>query len=226
MPTCRVPRLTRAQRSQLLEDVHEYGANVETREIFLTSPPDSPADELDHRVATRFIKNLTLLNHFNHQPILIHLNMCGGFWEYGMTIFDAIKASPSPTTMLAYAESRSMSSIVPQACRRRVIMPNAIVMVHFGTLALEGDSRSVLSCAKHCEEIDERMLDIYVTRAARAPFFRRRKRSKAQVKDWFREHMNIKREVYFTATEAVQYGLMDGVFGQAPFRSINDLLCF
>jgi len=202
---------------------HDYGVNLDTREIVLQSEPENAEDGLDYISANTFLKNLLLLNSLNHRPILVHQCTCGGKWNYGIAIFDAINASPSPVTLIAYAHARSMSSIIPQAAKKRVLMPNADFLIHFGTSGFDGDSQSFVAEGRKNEELNRRMIDIYSLRCARGPFFRRRKWSREKVRQYLREQMNIRREWYITPEEAVDLGFMDGIFGKPGYRTYDEI---
>jgi ATP-dependent protease ClpP protease subunit len=197
--------------------------NPDTREIVLMSNPDNPEDGIDYTCANTFIKNLLLLNMMNHQSILVHQCTCGGEWTYGMAIYDAILASPAPVTLLAHAHARSMSSIIPQAAKKRVIMPSADFMVHFGSSGYEGDSRSFVAEGKQADKADAKMLSIYAAKCIRGPFFRRNKYSKEKIKEYFRKRMNEVREWYMIPEEAVDKGFMDGVFGTPGFKTFEEI---
>ena len=218
-----LPRRTIAQRYELLEGLHKYGVNLDSREIVLQSNPDGE-DGLDYCAANIFIKNLLFLNNLNHFPIVIHQCTCGGCWNYGMAIYDAIVASPSPTVLIAYAHARSMSSIIPQAAKKRVIHPNADFLIHFGGAGFEGDARSFIAEGQKADEIDRRMIDIYSGRCVKGPFFQNKKWSREKVRKYLREQMNIKREWYISPAEAVSLGFMDGLYGTPGYRSIKEIL--
>jgi len=121
-------------------NLHEYQVIPETREIFLhrhihsESGDDGDGCGIDYRAATRFIKNLTLLNNQGHDNIFVHMESRGGDWADGMAIYDAIKASESPVIILAYAHARSMTSIIIQAATVRVMMPSAIFLILLPTI--------------------------------------------------------------------------------------------
>ena len=216
-------RRTISQRSELINDFHTWGVNPDTREIVLMSSPDNIEDGIDWTCANTFIKNLLLLNMMNHTPILVHQCTCGGEWNYGIAIYDAILASPSPVALVAHAHARSMSSIIPQAAKRRVIMPNADFMVHFGMAGYEGDSRSFVAEGKQTDVMDGRMLDIYTAKCVRGNFFRRNKYTRDRVREYLRQRMNEIREWYMPAAEAVDKGFMDGVFGTPRFKSYDEI---
>lgn len=216
-------RRTISQRSELINDFHAYGVNPDTREIVLMSAPENAEEGIDYVAANTFIKNLLLLNMMNHMNILVHQVTCGGEWAYGIAIFDAIVASPSPVTVLAHAHARSMSSIIPQAAKRRVIMPNADFLCHFGTAGYSGDDRSFVAEGRWTDKLGDRMLDIYTARCSRGPFFRRNKYSKERVRDYIRRQLNTQREWYMTPEEAVDRGFMDGVFGKPGFKTFEEI---
>ena len=216
-----LPRRTIAQRYELLEGLHKYGVNLDSREIVLQSNPDGE-DGLDYCAANIFIKNLLFLNNLNYFPIVIHQCTCGGCWNYGMAIYDAIVASPSPTVLIAYAHARSMSSIIPQAAKKRVIHPNADFLIHFGGAGFEGDARSFVAEGQKADEIDRRMIDIYSGRCVKGPFFK--KYSRDRVRKYLREQMNIRREWYMSPAEAVHMGFMDGIYGTPGYRTIKEIL--
>ncbi len=216
-------RRTISQWSELVYDMHEYGVNSDTREIVLMSNPSNLEDGIDWACANTFLKNLLLLNACNHTPIVVHSCTCGGEWAYGIAIYDAILTSPSPVIVLAHAHARSMSSIIPQAAKKRVLMPNCDFMAHFGGSGYEGDARSFIAEGKYSDTLDARMLDIYTARCARGPFFRRNKYSKDRTREYLVRQMNSIREWYMPAAEAVDKGFMDGIFGTPGFKTLDEL---
>ena len=48
---------------------------------------------VEYLMASRFIKNLNLLSAIDpFEPILVHMNTIGGWWEHGLVIYQAIQA--------------------------------------------------------------------------------------------------------------------------------------
>lgn len=219
-----------SQRSELIWDVHTHSINVDTREIFLhghvfTDEVIDGEPGVDYRMATTFIKNLRILDYLEEKPILVHMLTCGGCWNFGMAIYDAIKSSHNHVTVLAYAHSRSMSSIIPQAADIRVIMPNCDFLIHFGTEELSGNYTSVISSIKWSEYIAERMLDIYVEKCKEGEYWRRHNMlTEKDIKEWLRHEMHQRQEFYMSARESVNMGFYDGVFGDEKYESVKDLL--
>ena len=204
-----------------LNDLHTFNINCNTREIFLHGYiSDTWEDvEVDHRMANTFLKNMSALENENHKPILIHQCTCGGDWNYGLAIYDRIKASPCYVTVLAYAHARSMSSIIPLAADRKIIMPNATYMIHHGSTVLSGETQTVISDAKQCELETEQMLDIYIEVCKNSEFFK--KWTHKCIKNWLLN--KIKVDWYLSARESVKYGFMDAVFGDSGFETMFKL---
>lgn len=213
--------LSLTQRSETLSNLHNHNISPGTREIFLHGYiGDSWEDvEVDHRMANGFLKNMTLLEGDNHNPILIHQCTCGGDWPYGMAIYDRIKASPCYVTVLAHAHARSMSSIIPLAADFGVMMPSAVYMIHHGTTELSGEVQTVISNAEQTKIETKQMLALYVEAC----------RGSERFSDWSDKRIHnylmkkLESDWYLTARESVQYGFMNAVLGDSGAESIGKL---
>ena len=213
-----------SQQSEMIYDLHNFGVLLDTREIFLGCSDELEYEMIDIKVATNFIKNLRLLNSMGNDPILVHMNTCGGDWNYGMAIYDAIKACPCHMTVLAYAHARSMSSIIPQAADLRIMMPSADFLIHYGTFGLpEMNTQSAISEAEWAVKMQDHMMDLYAERCVEGQFFKREMMDKKAIKTYLIEKIAHKQEVYFTAREAISYGFMDAVLGDEGYENISTL---
>ena len=196
-------------------DVHEFDIDVEKRDIFLFGREESYADEnepgVDYRMANRFIKNLRILQSISADPILIHMKTCGGFWEEGMAIYQAIKACPNYVVILNYTHARSMSSIILQAADYRAMLPYSMFMYHDGTIDMGGTVKQFWTEAEQVRASQKLMMDIYIESCEDAPAFAGKTR--AQIRKHLRYQMDKKEEVYLTAEETVEHGFADTVFG-------------
>lgn len=208
-------------------NLHEYGVNPYTREIFLHSylHEESGADfetepGMDYRMAAAFIKNIRLLNHQGGENILVHQSSCGGDWNYGMAIYNVIKTSESPVTILAYAHARSMSSITLQAADLRILMPDCDFLVHHGHLGFDDRATAVESNIEWWTRHEKpRMVEIYAERCRGGAFFKNK--TKKQIKDYILGKMQTKSDWILTAKEAVNYGFADGILGQGKYKTIE-----
>lgn len=204
-----------------VEQMHEYGINPKDFSIYLEGIPieyissdkDFPEPGVEYQMASRFIKNLHILSGKDpKRPILIHMKTCGGIWEEGMAIYDAIRACPNPVTILSYTHARSMSSIVLQAADKRVLMPNSYFLFHEGTLGFFGTKKSGMSAAEWIKKVESpTMLNIYTNSLKRKGKFSRY--SKKWIQKMLQGHMDRKEDVYLTPQEAVEWGFADEIFG-------------
>lgn len=207
----------------LIYNLHEYGINPVSREIFLHpyfhNEPGSTFDDnpgMDYRMAATFVKNMQLLNQQGEGNILIHQISCGGDWNYGMAIYNAIKASVASVTILAYAHARSMSSLTLQAANRRVLMPDCDFVVHHGEICIDDRVRPMLSQAEYMKKVEiPRMIEIYANRCIGG------KLSDASVAEEFiLNKMQEKTDWILTAKEAVRFGFADGILGAKGYETI------
>ena len=151
------------------------------------------------------------MSRMNDDPILIHLKTCGGDWQEGMAIYQAIKACPNEVIMLNYTHARSMSSLIFLAADKRVFLPYSTFMFHDGTMGYEGTVKQYLTEAEELKKSRDQMLDIYIDAMQEKGRFAGESRSK--IKKWLKGQMDRKEEVYLSAQEAVELGLGDAVFG-------------
>lgn len=207
-------------------DCHDYGIMLDSREIFLNSRTEVQEENgsmIDHWAATNFVRNLRILLSISTEPILVHMITCGGYWQYGMAIYDAIKASPAHITVVAYAHSRSMSSVIPQAADTRIIMPNAEFLIHYGTFYFSGNTTSAISEGEQLIKESNSMVDIYMERCTIGSYWKKKKMSKLSIRKHIADNMNLKQEYYMTPRESVEKGFMDAVLGDEGFETIEVL---
>ncbi len=201
---------------ELLKDFHDYGANINTREIFLHNHYNSEDNEnpgVEYRMSNTFIKNLRALDIRNNANITIHSHSIGGVWTDGMAIYDAIQMCRSYITMIVYGQAESMSSIFLQAADYRYMTPNAHFMCHYGSTDINTDYLSAMSQADYEKRICDVMFNVYAKRCVDGKFFYEKfgkKPSEKQVKQFLiRKFKNG--DWYLNAEEAVYYGFADAI---------------
>lgn len=200
-------------------NIHGYGVNLITREIYLHSMYDSDGEMgVDYRSATTFIKNLHLLEIDGKKNILVHMHVIGGDWNDGMAIFNSIRLSPCPITILAYAQASSMSGIILQAADNRVLMPDCEVLLHNGSLKLDGPA-ALAKASVECNEANtKRMMDIFGKRAISGNFFVKKNMTQAKIVEFIDRKVKDKIDWFMDAKEALDYGFCDGILGEKGFE--------
>lgn len=215
---------TSSHTSDKIYDLHTFGILVDDREIYVGPNLNESADDayIDHVVANQFIRNLHFLNSISNENIIVYLITCGGDFNYGMAIYDAIFNSChdeclSNIAVISYAHARSMSSVIPQAATKRYLTKNADYLVHYGTFTsgLENANyTSAIAESDWAKVQTESMIQVYVDRIYKSQFFRKNKMKKEDVKNWLIEQIKNKQEFYMTAEEAVYKGFADGIIGK------------
>jgi ATP-dependent protease ClpP protease subunit len=220
-----------SQKSEMIYDAHNYGLILDTREIFVSPNigDDYGVAMIDHVVCKQFITNLRLLNSMGNEPILVHMITCGGDWNYGIAMYDAIKEScddenSSDIIVLSHAHSRSMSSVIPQAASLRILMPNIEYLVHFGEYSDSNNFTSAMANAEQCRKNNETMLDIYISRIKNAEYFKVKKMTEKQIYKWLEDMVTSKQELYLSPEEAVEKGFADGILGSDEYKTIANLM--
>lgn len=199
------------------EACHAYNLDIPNREIYLVGEESEPQEGyeepgIEYRTANRLIRNLRLLTtDDNYKSILIHLKSCGGSWEEGMAIYDAIKACPTRVVIVNYTHARSMTSLILQAADWRVMMPNSYFMFHDGTFGTDGHWPAVKSQVRFTEQVaDPTMMNIYIESLQHKGVHKEKTRS--QLKAMLRRKMDRESDVFLTAEQAVEWGFADEVF--------------
>jgi len=195
----------------LLDMIHHYDVDPKSRTIYVHSSLEPEEAGVDFRMASSFIKNLDHLNSVSSTDITVKMFSFGGDWNYGMAMYDAIKASNSPINFISYAHSRSMSSIIPQAATYRRINRHCDFMVHYGTYSDSGDFRQVMNGVKFYEKSNAVMLDIYAARCCKGKFAKEKKMDMAKMHEFIKGKIEELTDWWMTADEAVYYGFMDEV---------------
>lgn len=201
--------------------IHTHDVDFKTNQIYLFGVEDYAGPELvdqfvepgvEYIMANKFIKNLNILMHKGSDPILIHMKTCGGSWEEGMAIYDAIKSCPNRVVILNYTHARSMSSLIFQAADKRVMMPHSTFMFHLGSMAFSGTGKLFNTIGEHYKKTEDQMLEIYIQTMKRKG--KLSSWSRERIREWLVAQMDKKEDVFFFAEETVEYGFADEVFGQ------------
>jgi len=207
---------------------HDYNILPSFREVFLhASTYDSVEEEgVDFKSAVKFQKNIRLLTSISDDPILVHMNIPGGHWEDGLSIYDTIKECPAYICILAYGKVQSASSVILQAADRRILMPNTTVLIHYGSISLDSEHTAVASnTIKWNERETKKMVDIFVDRCKNSPIANEKNwKTNSVIKKHIESQIKNQGDWIMNATDAVYYGFADGIFGSDAFPNTKSLL--
>lgn len=212
-----------------LYNIHEYGIDINSRQLSLLGEPsfqlgvgthdgqDMDEAAIGYIVANRFIKNLQVLQNAaleeeSEQPVIIHMNTCGGSWTSGMAIYNAIKHSSLDTVVLNYGEARSMSSIIPLAADMFVMMPDSTrFMFHRGHVSYEGTGTNFHTFYREFCKTEQEMIDIYVHAMGRKHSCMTNEPETIR-REWLTNQMEKHEDAYLSPEESVAYGFAHEIF--------------
>lgn len=190
-----------------IDKLHDYEIWEPDHVLYLGSHVYNEGEEsgVDHNMAESIIKNLTILDRKVHDTgITIKMNNIGGDIYHGMAIYDAISTCQNRITIIAYGHAMSMGSLIFQAADKRVMTPNARMMLHYGKSTISGHLLDIYKNVEELKEMDSIINGIYLSRIKEAkPRF---------TKEEFEEM--IKFDCFFSAKKAIELGLCDKILGE------------
>jgi len=170
------------------------GVILDARRIFI-------CDAIDNTSAQDAIRKLWYLELSDPgKPILIVINSPGGSVDSGFAIWDQVKMISSPVTTLITGLAASMGSVLSlcAAPKRRFATPNARILIHQPRLggAIQGQATDLEIQAKEMIKTRSSLVNIYVDATGKDPAVIERA---------------IDRDMWMSAQEALEFGLLDGI---------------
>lgn len=174
-----------------------YSRLLKDRIIFMVG-------ELNDYVANIIIAQLLFLEAENDQrDIHLYINSGGGLVTAGMAIFDTMRHIKSPVATTCVGQACSMAAVLLAAGDKglRRMLPNARAMIHQPLGGFSGQASDIAIHTKEILAAKARLNDILASLTGKSP-----KRIAA----------DTERDTFFSAQEAVDYGLADAVVAARP----------
>jgi ATP-dependent Clp protease protease subunit len=208
--------------NSVLQETHDFCISYENREIYLHGHVGEHEDDLgvDFKMATRFLKNLRLLEK-ESKPITIHMYTYGGDVTAGFMIYDAIKNSPCNIAIVLHGTCMSMGTIIMQAADIRIAMPHCCFMIHDGSISIDGTNKQAEADVEFNKILRQQCLDIYVQGCKGGEVFQNSTETK--IKKIIIDKMDKKEDWYLTADEALKYGFVDQILG-TKFKTLQSIV--
>lgn len=160
--------------------------------IFLGSP-------IDDNVANVVIAQLLFLEAEDpEKDISIYINSPGGVVSAGMAIYDTMRFIKNDIVTICMGQAASMGAILLAGGTegKRHALPNAKIMIHQPLGGFEGQATDIFIQADEMKKIKDNIINVLSQHTGK-------KKSKIAV--------DIERDFYMTAEEAMKYGLIDKV---------------
>jgi len=155
--------------------------------------------EVDDHVANRLCAALLLLSAEDpHRDISLYINSPGGSVTAGLAIYDTMRMIPNDVSTLAMGLAASMGQFLLTAGTpgKRYVLPHAEVLLHQGSAGLGGSAIDIEIQAERLERMKDLMMRLTAEHTGQPV---------AKVEQ------DARRDKWFTAEEACDYGLVDAV---------------
>ena len=131
-------------------------------------------------------------------PITMYVNSPGGSVSAGLAIIDTMNLVKSPVSTVAMGMAASMGAMIVLSGEKgmRHALPNAEIMIHQPLGGAQGQATDILIAAKHIEKTKDLLIDMIV---------------KVTEKDHNTIRETIERDLYMSAKESLEFGLIDSI---------------
>jgi ATP-dependent Clp protease protease subunit len=186
-----------------------YSRLLNERIVFLGTPVD---DEIANLVVAQL---LHLESEDPDKDISLYINSPGGVVYAGLAIYDTMKFIKPAVQTICFGVAMSMGSLLLAggAPGKRMALPNSRILIHQPSGGYEGQSADIEIHAREILELRRHIDEIYARHTGQP---------RAQV------HDDMERDRFFTAEQALSYGLIDRVIERhelsratTGFRSSN-----
>jgi ATP-dependent Clp protease, protease subunit len=135
------------------------------------------------------------------KDISVYINSPGGDVYSGLAIYDTMQFIKPDVATICFGIAMSMGSLLLTggAKGKRLALPNSRVLVHQPSAGFEGQSTDIEIHAREILDMRGRIDEIYATHTGQKV---------EQV------HVDLERDRFFTAAQAVEYGLIDRVIAE------------
>jgi ATP-dependent Clp protease protease subunit len=169
-----------------------YSRLLNERIIFLGTP-------IDDQVANLVVAQLLHLESEDpEKDISLYINSPGGVVYAGLAMYDTMQFIKPDVQTICFGVAMSAASwlLAGGAPGKRLVLPNARVLIHQPSGGFQGQATDIDIHAKEILELRRRIDEIYSKHTGKPP---------EQV------HEDMDRDRYFTPEQAVEYGLADRV---------------
>ena len=158
------------------------------------------SQQVDAELTAKVLSQLVLLEQEGHEePVTVFINSPGGEIFSGFAIFDMLNFIACPVTTIVTGFAASMGAILSMAADkgRRFAMPQAKIMIHQPVLmGYQGRASECEIQAREILKTRDHLVKLYSEQTGK---------SREEIKK------ALDRDNWFTAEEALEYGLLDKV---------------
>lgn len=173
-----------------------YSLLLRDRIVLLGTP-------INDQVANLIVAQLLYLQREDpDRQINMYINSPGGVVYAGLAIYDAMQQISAPVSTVALGLTASFGTVLLTAGEKgvRYALPNATIHMHQPLGGAQGQASDIVIQANEIMRLKELINDVFV-------------RHTGQERDILERDTD--RDIYFSAEQAVKYGLIDSVLGSS-----------
>ena len=162
--------------------------------------------EVHDQMANLIVAQLLYLESENpEKDINLYINSPGGSVTAGMAIYDAMQFIQPDVNTIVMGQACSMGSLLAQAGAKgkRMILPNARHMIHQPSGGARGQATDMEIQVREIMEMKKNLTNIYVKHNSASKTYEELSR-------------DMERDYFMSATQALQYGLVDKIIEKRP----------
>ena len=172
-----------------------YSRLLKDRIIFLTG-------EINDNVASIIISELLYLDNLSNEDIYLYINSPGGSITSGMSIYDTINFINSKVITIGIGMTASMAAFLLSSGATRYALPNTEVMIHQPLGGAQGQATDIKIAAERIIKLKEKLNRIL---------------AKNTNQPLEKIYNDTERDNFLSATEALEYGLIDKIIEKNVF---------
>lgn len=156
------------------------------------------SDEINDNNANIVVAQLLYLDSINHDDISLYINSPGGSITAGMAIYDTMNFIKSDVSTICIGMCASMAAFLLSSGKKgkRFALPNSEVMIHQPLGGAQGQATEIKIAAERIIKLKNKLNKLL---------------SKQTGKDIKTIEQDTERDHFFSADEALEYGLIDKV---------------
>lgn len=154
---------------------------------------------INDQIANLIVAQLLFLDREDpDRRIQMYINSPGGVVYSGMAIYDTMQQIQAPVSTVAVGLTASFGTVLLAAGEAglRLALPNATIHMHQPLGGAQGQASDIVIQANEIVRLKKRLIDVFVKHTGR---------------DEETIERDTDRDIYFTAEQAVEYGLVDAV---------------
>jgi ATP-dependent Clp protease protease subunit len=162
--------------------------------------------QLDDDIANLVVAQLLhLASEDPDKDVSVYVNSPGGSLHAALAIYDTMQYVEPDVSTICYGMAMSGGSLILTggAEGKRLVLPNARVLIHQPSSGFQGQSSDIEIHAREVLDLRERTELIYARHTGQ---------------DLERIHDDMERDRFFSADEAMEYGLVDRVITEHELR--------